>query len=80
LVSAVVINTTAVAPSAGSFLTIYPSDVTSPVASNLNFGPGQIIPNLVFVKVGSDGNVLVYNAQGTVDVIFDVVGWYTSAT
>jgi hypothetical protein len=80
LVSAVVINTTAVAPSAGSFLTIYPSDVTSPVASNLNFGPGQIIPNLVFVKVGSDGNVVLYNDQGTVDVIFDVVGWYTSAT
>jgi hypothetical protein len=80
LVSAVVINTTAVAPSAGSFLTISPSDATRPVASNLNFGPGQNIPNLVVVKVGADGNVLVYNAQGTVDVIFDVVGWYTSAT
>jgi len=47
------------------------------VASNLNFGPGENIPNLVTVKVGTDGNVLLYNDQGTVDVIFDVVGWYT---
>ncbi|MBV8160388.1 MAG: hypothetical protein JO265_05640 [Acidimicrobiia bacterium] len=74
--TAVVLNVTAVAPSAGSYLTVYPSDVSTPLASNLNFGPGQNIPNLVVVKVGSDGNVKVYNAQGTVDVIFDVVGWY----
>jgi subtilisin family serine protease len=74
--TAVVLNVTAVAPSDGSYLTLYPSDVAQPLASNLNFGPGQIIPNLVVVKVGSDGKVDVYNAQGTVDVIFDVVGWY----
>ncbi|HEV3351588.1 MAG TPA: S8 family serine peptidase [Acidimicrobiales bacterium] len=74
--TAVVLNVTAVAPSDGSYLTLYPSDVAQPLASNLNFGPGQNIPNLVVVKVGSDGKVDVYNAQGTVDVIFDVVGWY----
>jgi len=76
--TAVVLNVTAVTTSAGSYLTVYPSDVGTPLASNLNFGPGQIIPNLVVVKVGSDGNVDVYNAQGDVDVIFDVVGWYGS--
>jgi len=69
---------TAVAPSAGSFITVFPSGVTRPIASNLNFGPGQNIPNLVTVKVGQDGNVVVYNDQGTVDVIFDVVGWFTT--
>ena len=78
LVSAAVLNVTAVAPSAGSFITVFPSGVTRPVASNLNFGPGQNIPNLVTVKVGQDGNVVVYNDQGTVDVIFDVVGWFTT--
>jgi hypothetical protein len=78
LVSAVVLNVTAVAPSAGSFLTLYPSDVSKPLASNLNFGPGVNIPNLVVVKIGVDGNVRVYNDQGSVHVIFDVVGWYTS--
>ena len=76
-ISAVVLNVTAVAPSAGSFLTVYPSGVGRPVASNLNFGPGENIPNLVSVKVGPDGNVVVYNDQGDVDVLFDVVGWFT---
>ncbi|MBV9042725.1 MAG: S8 family serine peptidase [Acidimicrobiia bacterium] len=77
-ISAVVLNVTAVQPSTGSFLTVYPSDAASlPTASNLNFPPGAIIPNLVVVKVGSDGKVKLYNAQGTVDVIFDVVGWFT---
>ncbi|MBV8303634.1 MAG: S8 family serine peptidase, partial [Acidimicrobiia bacterium] len=77
-VSAVVLNVTAVGPTAGSYLTIYPSDESQPVASNLNFPPGVNIPNLVVVKVGGDGNVIVYNAQGSVDVVFDVVGWYGS--
>jgi subtilisin family serine protease len=76
-VSAVALNVTAVSPSSGSFLTVYPSNVARPTASNLNFAPNQIIPNMVFVKVGSDGNVVLYNAQGTVDVVFDVVGWDT---
>ncbi|TMK83256.1 MAG: hypothetical protein E6G57_16110 [Actinobacteria bacterium] len=76
--TAVVLNVTAVAPSAASFLTVYPSDVGRPVASNLNFPPGVNIPNLVVVKVGSDGNVDVYNDQGNVDVVFDVVGWFGS--
>jgi hypothetical protein len=76
-ISAVVVNVTAVAPSAASFLTVYPSGVPRPDASNLNFPPGVNIPNLVFVKVGTNGNVSLYNDQGTVDVIFDVVGWFT---
>jgi len=36
-------------------------------------------PNLVVAKVGANGNVTVYNNQGSIDVIFDVVGWYRPA-
>ena len=50
--------------------------LTPPTASNLNFGPGQTVPNLVIVKVGTNGNVKIYNAVGSVHVIFDVAGWY----
>ena len=53
-----------------------PSNATRPTASNLNFGPGQTVPNLVMVKVGPDGKVNVYNAAGQVHVIFDVVGYF----
>ena len=75
-VSAVVVNATITQPSRGSFLTVYPSDAGLPTASNLNFVPGQTVPNLATVKVGADGRVNVYNAGGQTHVIFDVVGWY----
>ena len=47
-----------------------------PLASNLNFGPGQTIPNLVVVELGTGGKFSVYNAQGNTHVIADIVGWY----
>ena len=79
-VTAVVVNTTATEPTNGSFLTVYPAGVTRPTASNLNFPPGETVPNLVIVKVGvggaNDGKVTIYNAAGSTHVIFDVVGWY----
>ena len=76
-VSAVVLNTTVTEPTSASFLTVFPSDSSMPLASNLNFSAGQTVPNLVIVRVGADGNVKVYNKLGSVHVIFDVAGWYT---
>ena len=73
---AVVVNTTVTEPTAASYLTVWPSGATQPTASNLNFGAGQTVPNLVMVKVGPDGKVNVYNAVGQVHVIFDVVGYF----
>src|SRR5207249_11440416 len=40
---------------------------------------GQTIPNLVTVALGSGGKVSVYNNQGSVHVILDVVGYYSTA-
>ncbi|MDP1805886.1 MAG: hypothetical protein Q8K72_12010, partial [Acidimicrobiales bacterium] len=77
-VDAVVLNVTVTQPSAGSFLTIYPNGTARPLASNLNFLPGQTIPNLVVAKVGADGKVALYNHAGSSHVIFDVVGWYSA--
>ena len=78
-VSAVVINTTVTEPTAAGYLTVFPSDESRPLTSNLNFAAGQTVPNLVTVKVGGDGSVKVYNAAGQVHVIFDIVGWYGGA-
>jgi hypothetical protein len=77
-VSAVVLNVTVTNPNGGSYLTVYPNGSSLPTASNLNFGPGQTVPNLVVVKVGAGGMVNVYNAAGGTDVIFDVAGWYST--
>ena len=75
--SAVVVNTTVAEPSANSFLTVFPSDVSRPdPASNLNFVTGQTVANLVMVKVPANGIVNVYNCCGQVHAIFDVVGYF----
>lgn len=34
------------------------------------------MPNLVVAEVGADGKVAVYNGSGSVNVIFDVAGWF----
>jgi hypothetical protein len=80
-VAAVVVNVTATAPTAGGFVTVYPSGTGVPAASNLNFGPRQNVPNLVTVKVGTDGKINLVNfSAGTVDLIADVAGYYLAGT
>jgi len=75
--TAVVMNVTAVQPTAPTFVQLWPADVAKPVVgSNVNAGPGQIVPNAVTVKVGSGGDVLVYNLQGSLHLVADVAGWF----
>lgn len=76
-VSAVVMNVTAVAPTSAGFLTVFPSGVGRPTASNVNFVAGRVVPNSVIVKLGTDGKVTVYNHAGSTHVLFDVAGWYS---
>ena len=73
-VGAVVLNLTAVNQTSNTFLTVWPTGSLRPLASNLNPNPGIIQPNLVIAKVGTDGNVSIYNNAGTVDLIADVQG------
>jgi hypothetical protein len=72
---AVVLNVTVTSPSSPSYLMVFP-DGSPPLSSDLNFGRGQTVPNMVVVKVASDGSIKLYNAYGSVDVIVDLVGWY----
>ncbi|MHB8264214.1 MAG: hypothetical protein ACYDGY_10825 [Acidimicrobiales bacterium] len=46
--------------------------------SDVNFQSGvHAIPNLVVTKLGSNGELTVYNgSSGSIDVVLDVVGWY----
>ncbi len=74
-VTAVAVNVTVTGPTATSYLTVFPAN-PRPTASNLNFVLNQTVANLVIVKVGSDGNIRIYNNAGDVHVIADVVGWF----
>jgi hypothetical protein len=79
-VSAVVLNVTATNPTQQSFLTVWPTGATRPTASNLNFSPGQTVPNRVQVPVGTGGQVSIFNPAGSVDVVVDVGGYFTDSS
>jgi serine protease len=78
-VSAVVMNVTAVSPTASSFLTVYPEGTTQPLVANLVLSAGADLANLVTVPVGSQGDVTILNHAGSTDVVVDVEGYYTSS-
>ena len=46
--------------------------------SNLNATAGQVLPNLVTVKVDSAGVVNLFNSAGSVDLVADVTGYYST--
>ncbi|MBK5334033.1 MAG: hypothetical protein JJD93_18800 [Ilumatobacteraceae bacterium] len=77
--TAVAMNVTAVGGTAAGFLTVWPSDVTPrPTVSNLNWTPGSPpTPNKVDTKLSPTGQINLFNNAGTVDVLADIVGYYT---
>jgi len=74
-VGGVVVTVTAVTPTAAGYLSVYPSDHTEATVSDVNFAPGDIVPNLVVVPVGPTGDIVVRNAFGSTHVVVDVTGW-----
>ncbi|MCC6434815.1 MAG: DUF1501 domain-containing protein [Acidimicrobiales bacterium] len=76
---AAVMNVTAVTPTSGGYLTVWPTGESRPLASNLNFQPADVVPNLVVCKVGRKGMVSFFNATGHTDVVADVVGYIRPA-
>ncbi|MBS0582866.1 MAG: hypothetical protein JSS42_07175, partial [Proteobacteria bacterium] len=79
-VGATIVNVTAVQPTAPGYLTLWPSDAAQPLASNLNFAPGGVVPNLVISKVSASGEVSIFNSAGDTDVVADVAGWFPSGS
>jgi len=80
-VAAAVMNVTVTGPTAPGFLTAYPSGTAAPLASNLNFLPGQTVPNLTVVPLGADGSVTFFNGSaGTIDLVVDFSGFYVGGT
>ncbi len=77
-VSAVALNVTVTEPSAPGFVTVWPSGRTRPNASNLNYVAGLTVPNMVIVKVGSDGAINLMSNAGCPNIVVDVAGYFTS--
>ena len=74
--TAVVINVTVTDTTAPSFLTVYPSTATRPLASDLNWTARLTIPNLVVATLGTTGAIRFYNSAGSTDVVVDLLGYF----
>lgn len=82
-VVAIIANLTAVAPTAATYLTLFPANETGPGSvSDLNLLAGAVLPNLAVVEVDTiaadphDGEVYLYNGAGSVNAIIDLEGWF----
>lgn len=74
---AVVMNVTVTQPSSNGFVSIYPKAMGVATVSNLNYGPGQTVPNLASVLVNADDTVTFKNSSsGSAQLIADVAGYY----
>ena len=80
--SAVVLNITAVNPTAPGFLTVYPQDSARPFTANVNYTAGQVTSNRVIVPLSTSGPtpgyITVFSSQPA-DVVVDVSGYYSTA-
>jgi hypothetical protein len=79
----VVLNVTASETQGPGFVNVFPCGPAGatdrPNASNLNYAPGQTVPNLVVAKVGTDGEVCVFT-KAAAHLIVDVAGALPGAT
>ncbi|HYN31747.1 MAG TPA: hypothetical protein VES40_03915 [Ilumatobacteraceae bacterium] len=73
--TAVIANVTATNTTAWGFLSAWPAGLPQPASSNLNFLPGQNVPNLVMLKLGAGGQLSIFNGRGSANVIVDVMGY-----
>jgi hypothetical protein len=78
--TAVVLHVTATTTSEASYLTVWPTGQAQPLAANMNWAPGQTVPNLVQTGVGTGGSISVFNHAGTVDVVVDLQGYFRPST
>jgi hypothetical protein len=77
--TAVVLNVTVVDGTGPSFLTVWPTGDSMPLASSLNWTGPEATPNGVTAPIGAGGKVSFYNQSGHVNVLADVSGYYTAA-
>ena len=78
-IKAVALNVTVTGAVGGGYVTAYPDGTTRPLASNVNFNPGDIVANLVIVPVGADGKVDLFNGSGGTQLVADVAGYFSAS-
>lgn len=78
-VAAAVVDLTVIDPSAPGYLVASPAGSSPPTASNIDYGPGQVIATRAIVALDSAGAIEVTASSGTPQVAVDVEGYVTSS-
>jgi SpoIID/LytB domain protein len=77
-VSAAAVNLTVDQPSGPGFVTAYPCGAAVPLASNLNYGTGQVVANLATAPVPADSGAVCIFTWAATELVVDVSGYFTS--
>ena len=77
---AVALNLTVVDGTGRSYLTLYPTGITKPFVSSINWSNGEAVANSVVVKLGTNQSINIYNNNQTVNVVIDLSGYYVNAS
>jgi hypothetical protein len=77
--TAVVLNVTAIDAEGEGYVTVFPWGEALPNTSNVNIKRfGQMVPNLVTVRLGSQGKVGLYSSISA-NLLVDVFGYYSAS-
>ncbi|MGZ4739819.1 MAG: hypothetical protein ACXVLM_11405 [Ilumatobacteraceae bacterium] len=75
----IAVNVTVVDGTEASFLTMYPTGDARPTTSTINWSSAAAVANSATVLVHSDHSVRLYNLKGSVNVVLDLIGYYSPA-
>ena len=79
--TAIVANITIANPTSASFLTIFPTGDPRPLTAGLNWVAGQApTGNQATIALSASGSMSLFNSQGSVDVIVDIVSYMQATT
>ncbi|MDG4827857.1 hypothetical protein O7627_00905 [Solwaraspora sp. WMMD1047] len=73
---ALALNVTAVQPTAGTYLSVWPAGQDRPVVSTLNPAPGETVPNAAITEISPAYGFNVYNRSGSTHLVVDVAGTF----
>jgi hypothetical protein len=79
-VRAVLVDLTAVSPSAASYVEAWPTGTTKPSNAILRVISGVSASSSVIIDVGTGGQTDFYNSAGTLDLVAAVEGYFTTGT
>ncbi len=77
--TAIALNVTVTESVTAGYITVFPCGQSMPVASNLNFSPGETIANFVVARIGAGGDVCFVSNTPT-QLVADLAEWYPAVS